>query len=240
MKLRGEHKMAKLSKRFRLIREKLLPGKAYTVLEAIALLKAFPIKFNQSVDISINLGIDSRKSEQVVRGAVVLPHGTGKTPRVAVFAQAANAEAARAAGADIVGFEDLAETIKAGNFDFDVLIATPDAMRLVGQLGQLLGPRGLMPNPKIGTVTMDITTAVSNAKSGQVRYRADKGGIIHCTIGKLSFEPQQLLQNLEVLINAVKKAKPTTAKGIYLKKLSLSSTMGPGLLISLASLEANT
>lgn len=232
--------MAKLSKRFRLIREKLLPGKAYTVLEAIALLKAFPIKFNQSVDISINLGIDSRKSEQVVRGAVVLPHGTGKTPRVAVFAQAANAEAARAAGADIVGFEDLAETIKAGNFDFDVLIATPDAMRLVGQLGQLLGPRGLMPNPKIGTVTMDITTAVSNAKSGQVRYRADKGGIIHCTIGKLSFEPQQLLQNLEVLINAVKKAKPTTAKGIYLKKLSLSSTMGPGLLISLASLEANT
>lgn len=232
--------MAKLSKRFRLIREKLLPGKAYTVLEAIALLKAFPIKFNQSVDISINLGIDSRKSEQVVRGAVVLPHGTGKTPRVAVFAQAANAEAARAAGADIVGFEDLAETIKAGNFDFDVLIATPDAMRLVGQLGQLLGPRGLMPNPKIGTVTMDIATAVSNAKSGQVRYRADKGGIIHCTIGKLSFEPHQLLQNLEVLINAVKKAKPTTAKGIYLKKLSLSSTMGPGLLISLASLEANT
>ncbi|EDP46333.1 50S ribosomal protein L1 [Rickettsiella grylli] len=230
--------MAKLSKRFRLMREKVLPGKTYTVLEAITLLKEFPVKFNQSVDVSINLGIDSRKSDQVVRGAVVLPHGTGKTPRVAVFAQAVHAEAAKAAGADIVGFDDLAETIKAGNFDFDVLIATPDAMRLVGQLGPLLGPRGLMPNPKIGTVTMDVATAVSHAKSGQVRYRADKGGIIHCTIGKLNFEPEQLLQNLEVLINVVKKAKPTTAKGVYLKKLSLSSTMGPGLSISLASLDS--
>jgi large subunit ribosomal protein L1 len=231
--------MAKLSKRSRLIREKLLPGKAYTVPEAVNLLKEFPVKFNQSVDISINLGVDPRKSDQNVRGAVVLPHGIGKTPRVAVFAQAANAEAAKAAGADIVGFEDLAERIKAGQFDFDVLIATPDAMRLVGQLGQILGPRGLMPNPKIGTVTMDVTTAVANAKSGQVQYRADKGGIIHCTIGKLSFDPQQLLQNLLVLVGAVKKAKPVTAKGVYLKKLTLSSTMGPGLLINLGSLEAS-
>lgn len=229
--------MAKLSKRFRLIKEKLLPGKIYTVVEAVNLLKEFPVKFNQSVDVSINLGVDPRKSDQNVRGAVVLPHGIGKTPRVAVFAQAANAETAKAAGADIVGFDDLAESIKAGNFDFDVLIATPDAMRLVGQLGQILGPRGLMPNPKIGTVTMDVTTAVTNAKSGQVQYRADKGGIIHCTIGKLSFEPQQLLQNLVVLVGAVKKAKPVTAKGVYLKKLTLSSTMGPGLLINLGSLE---
>lgn len=230
--------MAKLSKRFRLIKEKLLPGKIYTVVEAVNLLKEFPVKFNQSVDVSINLGVDPRKSDQNVRGAVVLPHGIGKTPRVAVFAQAANAETAKAAGADIVGFDDLAESIKAGNFDFDVLIATPDAMRLVGQLGQILGPRGLMPNPKIGTVTMDVTTAVTNAKSGQVQYRADKGGIIHCTIGKLSFEPQQLLQNLVVLVGAVKKAKPVTAKGVYLKKLTLSSTMGPGLLINLGSLES--
>lgn len=231
--------MAKLTKRSRLIREKLLSGKAYTVPEAVNLLKEFPVKFNQSVDVSINLGVDPRKSDQNVRGAVVLPHGIGKTPRVAVFAQAANAEAAKAAGADIVGFDDLAEKIKAGHFDFDVLIATPDAMRLVGQLGQILGPRGLMPNPKIGTVTMDVTTAVANAKSGQVQYRADKGGIIHCTIGKLSFDPQQLLQNLLVLLGAVKKAKPVTAKGVYLKKLTLSSTMGPGLLINLGSLEAS-
>lgn len=231
--------MAKLTKRFRLIKEKLLPGKVYTVVEAIDLLKDFPVKFNQSVDVSINLGVDPRKSDQNVRGAVVLPHGTGKTPRVAVFAQAANAEAAKSAGADIVGFDDLAETIKAGHFDFDVLIATPDAMRLVGQLGQILGPRGLMPNPKIGTVTMDVSTAVANAKSGQVQYRADKGGIIHCTIGKLDFESQQLLENLVVLLGAVKKAKPVTAKGIYLKKLTLSSTMGPGLQINLGSLEAS-
>jgi large subunit ribosomal protein L1 len=232
--------MAKLSKRFRLIKEKLLPDKTtYTVLEAINLLKEFPVKFNQSVDVSISLGVDPRKSDQNVRGAVVLPHGIGKTTRVAVFAQAANAESAKTAGADIVGFEDLAESIKAGNFDFDVLIATPDAMRLVGQLGQILGPRGLMPNPKIGTVTMDVTTAVANAKSGQVQYRTDKGGIVHCTIGKLSFEPQQLLQNLVVLLGAVKKAKPVTAKGAYLKKLTLSSTMGPGLLINLGSLEAS-
>lgn len=231
--------MAKLTKRFRLIKEKLPPGKVYTVIESIDLLKEFPVKFNQSVDVSINLGVDPRKSDQNVRGAVVLPHGTGKTPRVAVFAQAASAEAAKAAGADIVGFDDLAETIKAGHFDFDVLIATPDAMRLVGQLGQILGPRGLMPNPKIGTVTMDVTTAVANAKSGQVQYRADKGGIIHCTIGKLSFESQKLLQNLVVLLGAVKKAKPVTAKGIYLKKLTLSSTMGPGLHINLGSLEAS-
>jgi len=229
--------MAKLSKRLRFINEKLLPGKVYTVLEAIALLKEVSqVKFNESVDVSINLGIDPRKSEQTVRGAVVLPHGIGKTPRVAVFAQAANAEVATTAGADIVGFEDLAEDIKAGKLDFDVLIATPDAMRLVGQLGQILGPRGLMPNPKIGTVTVDVATAVRNAKSGQVRYRADKGGIIHCTIGKLNFEPQQLQQNLDVLVAAIKKAKPNTAKGVYLKRLNLSSTMGPGLLINVASL----
>ena len=228
--------MTKLSKRMRLIKEKLPQGKTYTIIEAITHLKEYPVKFNQSVDLSINLGIDPRKSDQTVRGVVVLPNGTGKTPRVAVFAQAANAEAAKAAGADIVGFEDLAESIKAGKLDFDVLIATPDAMRLVGQLSQILGPRGLMPNPKIGTVTLDVSTAVGNAKSGQVRYRADKGGIIHCTIGKLSFEPQQLLQNLQVLVEAIKKAKPATAKGVYLKKLSLSSTMGPGLLINMASL----
>lgn len=229
--------MRKLSKRLRYINEKASPRKAYTISEAIALLKEVSrVKFNESVDVSINLGIDPRKSDQAVRGAVVLPHGLGKTTRVAVFTQAANVETAKAAGADIVGFEDLAEDIKAGKLEFDVLIATPDAMRLVGQLGQILGPRGLMPNPKIGTVTMDVETAVRNAKSGQIRYRADKAGIVHCAIGKLNFEPQQLQQNLEVLVAAVKKAKPTTAKGVYFKKLSLSSTMGPGLLVNMASL----
>lgn len=194
---------AKLSKRFRLIKEKLPLNKTYSVVEALVLLKEIStVKFNESVDVSINLGIDPRKSDQAVRGAVVLPHGIGKTTRVAVFAQAANADAAKASGADIVGFEDLAETIKSGKLDFDVLIATPDAMRFVGQLGQILGPRGLMPNPKLGTVTTDVTMAVSNAKSGQVQYRADKGGIVHCTIGKLNFEVQQLQQNLDVLLSA--------------------------------------
>ena len=228
--------MAKLSKRRKLINEKLPPNKTYNVSEAISLLKEIStVKFNESVDVSINLGVDPRKSDQTVRGAVVLPHGTGRTTRVAVFAQGANAEIAKAAGADIVGFEDLAESIKAGKLDFDVLIATPDAMRFVGQLGQILGPRGLMPNPKTGTVTTDVKTAVNNAKSGQVQYRADKGGIVHCTIGKLNFEAQLLQQNLDALVSAIKKAKPSTAKGAYLKKLHLSTTMGPGLLISLGS-----
>ncbi len=229
--------MAKLSKRLKLIKEKLPLNKTYTVLEAIALLKEIStVKFNESVDVSINLGIDPRKSDQAVRGAVVLPNGTGRTTRAAVFAQGSNAEIAKATGADIVGFEDLADSIKAGNLDFDVLIATPDAMRFVGQLGQILGPRGLMPNPKTGTVTTDVKTAVSNAKSGQVQYRADKGGIVHCTIGKLNFEAQHLQQNLDTLISAIKKAKPSTAKGAYLKKLHLSTTMGPGLLVSLGSI----
>ncbi|MDQ8039771.1 MAG: 50S ribosomal protein L1 [Rickettsiella sp.] len=230
--------MAKLTKRLKFINEKLSTNKtAFTVSEAITLLKEISkVKFNESVDVSINLGIDPRKSDQAVRGAIVLPHGTGRTARVAVFAQAANADTAKAAGADIVGFEDLAEDIKSGNLDFDVLIATPDAMRFVGQLGQILGPRGLMPNPKLGTVTMDVAQAVRNAKSGQVQYRADKGGIVHCTIGKLSFEVPQLQQNLETLLTAIKKAKPSTAKGVFLKKLYLSSTMGPGLSISLTSL----
>lgn len=229
--------MAKLSKRMKAIREKVVPGKTYSVLDAINLLKELSkIKFNESVDVSINLGIDTRKSDQTVRGATVLPHGTGRSMRVAVFAQGANAEAAKAAGADKVGFEDLAESIKAGNIDFDVVIASPDAMRIVGQLGQVLGPRGLMPNPKVGTVTADVATAVKNAKSGQVRYRADKGGILHCTIGKLSFEPNQIQQNLEALLVDVKKAKPAGAKGIFLKKICLSSTMGPGVLIDQSSI----
>ncbi|MES2998748.1 MAG: 50S ribosomal protein L1 [Pseudomonadota bacterium] len=229
--------MAKLSKRLKLIQKKLTLNKTYTILEALSLLKEVStVKFNESVDVSINLGIDPRKSDQAVRGAVVLPNGIGRTTRVAVFAQAANAEAAKVAGADIVGFEELAETIKSGKIDFDVLIATPDAMRFVGQLGQILGPRGLMPNPKIGTVTTDVTTAVHNAKSGQVRYRADKGGIVHCTIGKLNFEVPKLQENLDALLAAIKKAKPSTTKGVFLKKLTLSSTMGPGLLISIASL----
>jgi len=229
--------MAKLSKRLKFIREKLPFGKVYSILEAVAVLKEVStVKFNESIDVSINLGIDPRKSDQAIRGVVVLPNGIGRTTRVAVFAQAANAEAAKAAGADIVGFDDLAEAIKSGKMDFDVLIATPDAMRLVGQLGQILGPRGLMPNPKTGTVTTDVTTAVFNAKSGQVRYRADKGGIVHCTIGKLDFGASQLRENLDTLLSALKKAKPSTAKGIFLKKLTLSSTMGPGLLINMASL----
>lgn len=229
--------MARFSKRVRRFQEKITPGKAYPFLEAVTLLKDLSsIKFNESVDVAINLGIDTRKSDQTVRGATVLPHGTGRVVRVAVFTQGANAEAAKAAGADTVGFEDLAESIKAGNLDFDVVIASPDAMRIVGQLGQVLGPRGLMPNPKVGTVSADVASAVRNAKSGQVRYRADKGGIIHCTIGKLSFEPTQLQQNLDTLLIDVKKSKPSSAKGIYLKKITLSSTMGPGIVIEQSSL----
>ena len=193
-------------------------------------------KFVEGVDVAVNLGVDSRKSEQGVRGAIVLPHGTGRQVRVAVFAQGDKAAAARAAGADIVGFEDLAETIKGGEFAFDVLIATPDSMRIVGGLGQILGPRGLMPNPKVGTVTADVATAVKNAKSGQVQYRNDKNGIIHCTVGNVSFEAKALAENIKALIGGLMKSKPSTAKGVYLKKVTISSTMGPGLLVDVSTL----
>lgn len=229
--------MAKLTKRARLIQEKVEPGKVHAIGEAITVLKELStVKFKESIDVAVNLGVDPRKSDQVVRGATVLPHGTGKTVRVAVFTQGANADKAKEAGADIVGMEDLAEEVKKGNLDFDVVIATPDAMRIVGQLGQILGPRGLMPNPKVGTVTPDVVTAVNNAKAGQVRYRTDKAGIIHTTIGKVDFETKQLQENLEALLVALKKAKPSTAKGTYMKKISVSSTMGPGLEVDLSSL----
>ena len=229
--------MAKLTKKQKQISELVDADKKYAVIDALDLIKSLPkAKFAESVDVSINLGVDPRKSDQVVRGSIVLPKGTGKTVRVAVFTQGENAEKAKAAGADVVGFEDLAETVKAGNLDFDIVIATPDAMRIVGQLGQILGPRGLMPNPKVGTVTPDVVTAVNNAKSGQVQYRTDKAGIIHCTIGKVEFESAALLENLNALIAALEKAKPTSAKGLYLKKIGLSSTMGPGLAIDVASL----
>jgi large subunit ribosomal protein L1 len=229
--------MAKMTKRAKAIREKLEAGKLYPADEAFGLLKELStVKFSESIDVCVNLGIDARKSDQVVRGASVLPHGTGKTVRVAVFAQGANADAAKEAGADKIGFEDLAEEIKAGNMDFDVVIASPDAMRVVGQLGQILGPRGLMPNPKVGTVTPNVAEAVQNAKAGQVRYRTDKAGIIHCSIGKADFEPQKLKENLESLLVALVKAKPSSAKGVYLKKVTVSSTMGPGLTLDQASL----
>ena len=229
--------MAKLSKRARAIREKMEPGKQYPVQEAFALLKDISsVKFNESVDVAVNLGVDPRKSDQVVRGSTVLPNGTGKTVRVAVFAQGANADAAKEAGADIVGFEGLAADIKGGMLDFDVVIASPDAMRVVGQLGQILGPRGLMPNPKVGTVTPNVAEGVHNAKAGQVRYRTDKAGIIHCTIGKVSFEPAALQQNLEALLTDLKKMKPSAAKGVYMEKVTVSSTMGPGLAVEQASL----
>lgn len=229
--------MAKMTKRAKAIREKLESGKIYPAEEAFGLLKELSaVKFTESVDVSVNLGVDARKSDQVVRGASVLPHGTGKTVRVAVFAQGANADAAKEAGADIVGFEDLAEEIKGGNMDFDVVVASPDAMRVVGQLGQILGPRGLMPNPKVGTVTPNVAEAVTNAKAGQVRYRTDKAGIIHCSIGKADFEPQKLKENLESLLTALVKAKPSSAKGVYLKKVTVSTTMGPGLTLDQTSL----
>jgi len=229
--------MAKLSKRMKAIREKLEPGKFYAIDEALQLLKEIPhAKFTESVDVAVNLGVDPRKSDQVVRGSTVLPHGTGKNVRVAVFAQGENAEKAKAAGADIVGFEDLAEEIKKGNLDFDVVIATPDAMRVVGQLGQILGPRGLMPNPKVGTVTPDVETAVKNAKAGQVRYRTDKAGIIHARIGNVEFDTDKLKENLEALLADLKKAKPAAAKGQYMKKISVSTTMGPGIPVDQASL----
>lgn len=230
--------MAKLSKRTQAIREKVEAGKSYAIDDALNLLKDFPkAKFVESVDVSINLGIDSRKSDQNVRGATVLPNGTGKTIRVAVFAQGENADKATAAGADIVGFEDLAETIKGGVMDFDVVIATPDAMRVVGTLGQILGPRGLMPNPKVGTVTPDVETAVKNAKAGQIRYRADKGGIIHATIGKVDFEPKALRENLDALIVDLNKAKPSSAKGVFMKKITLSTTMGASVQVDKATLD---
>ena len=224
--------MAKLSKRAQMIREKVEPGKVYTLEEAVALLsEVSTVKFKEAVEVSINLGVDPRKSDQVVRGATVLPNGTGRDVRVAVFAQGAAADAAKEAGADIVGMEDLADDVKKGNMNFDVVVAAPDAMRVVGQLGQILGPRGLMPNPKVGTVTPDVATAVKNAKAGQVRFRTDKNGIIHASIGKVDFPADALKGNLEALVNDLKRLKPSTSKGIYLKKLTLSSTMGPGLTV---------
>lgn len=230
--------MAKLSKRAKITAEKVELGKAYAIDDAIALLKDLPkAKFIESVDVSINLGVDPRKSDQVVRGSSVLPNGTGKDVRVAVFTQGENATKATEAGADLVGMDDLAEQVKKGEMDFDVVIASPDAMRVVGQLGQILGPRGLMPNPKVGTVTPDVATAVKNAKSGQVRFRTDKAGIIHCSIGKIDFEGNAIKENLTALIAELHKLKPSAAKGIYLKKISLSTTMGAGVAIETASLE---
>ncbi|OLO02950.1 MULTISPECIES: 50S ribosomal protein L1 [Salinicola] len=224
--------MAKLTKRAQMIREKVEPGKVYTLEEAVALLsEVSTVKFKEALEVSINLGVDPRKSDQVVRGATVLPNGTGRDVRVAVFAQGAAADAAKEAGADIVGMEDLADDVKKGNMNFDVVVAAPDAMRVVGQLGQILGPRGLMPNPKVGTVTPDVATAVKNAKAGQVRFRTDKNGIIHASIGKVDFPAEALRGNLEALVNDLKRLKPSTSKGIYLKKLTLSSTMGPGLTV---------
>jgi len=230
--------MAGLSKRRKAAREKVNPAEVYSIDEALGLVKELAgAKFPESVDVAVNLGVDPRKSDQVVRGSTVLPNGTGKTIRVAVFAQGENADKAKSAGADIVGFDDLAETIKGGEMNFDVVIATPDAMRVVGQLGQILGPRGLMPNPKVGTVTADVETAVKNAKAGQVRYRTDKAGIIHCPIGRADFEVPALKENLSALIADLKKSKPASAKGAYVKKLTVSSTMGPGVSVDHASVE---
>ena len=229
--------MAKLSKRMQALRAKLTPGKFYPIEEALGLLKELSgVKVREAVDVAVNLGVDPRKSDQVVRSATVLPHGTGKTVRVAVFAQGANADAALAAGADVVGFEDLAESVKAGNLDFDVVIASPDAMRVVGQLGKILGPRGLMPNPKVGTVTPDVVGAIRNAKAGQVRYRTDKAGIIHCTIGKVDFASDQLRENLQALLHDLQKIKPATSKGVYVRRVTVSTTMGPGLAVDQATL----
>ncbi len=232
--------MAKLTKRRKLFAQNVQSGALYSIEKSVEILKTISsttkTKFAESLDVAVKLGIDSRKSDQVVRGALVLPNGTGKTVKVAVFAQGPNATKAKDAGADIVGFEDLAEEIKAGKMDFDILIATPDAMRLVGQLGQILGPRGLMPNPKVGTVTMDVETAIKNAKGGQVQYRTDKAGIIHTTLGKVSFDSKAIQENLVALLEALKKAKPSAAKGVYLKKITLSSTMGPGITVDQSSL----
>jgi large subunit ribosomal protein L1 len=229
--------MAKLSKKAKIIKGKVDKTKQYSIIEAVQLLKELgTAKFNEAIDVSVNLGVDPRKSDQNVRGATVLPNGTGKTVRVAVFTQGPNADAAREAGADIVGMDDLGELVKKGEMDFDVVIASPDAMRVVGQLGQILGPRGLMPNPKVGTVTADVATAVKNAKSGQVRYRTDKSGIIHCTLGKVTFDEAAIQGNLEALLTDLRRLKPTAAKGIYIKKITLSSTMGPGLWLDQSSI----
>lgn len=229
--------MAAVAKRVKAWANKVQPGKTYPIDQALGLVKEFAsAKFKESVDVAVNLGIDASKSDQQVRGSTVMPNGIGKSVRVAVFTSGKNQDAARAAGADEVGLEDLAEKVKAGNFNFDVVIASPDAMRVVGQLGQILGPRGLMPNPKVGTVSPDVAGAVKNAKAGQVRYRADKAGVVHCTIGKADFEAGKLQENLQALLADLQRAKPATAKGIYLKKLSLSSTMGPGVPVDLSTL----
>ncbi len=231
--------MAKISKRAKALAAKVDRNKAYPLKDALALVKeCATAKFDESVDVAVNLGVDAKKSDQNVRGSVVLPAGTGKTVRVAVFAQGEKAEAAKAAGADVVGFDDLAATVKGGTIEFDICIATPDAMRVVGALGQVLGPRGLMPNPKVGTVTMDVATAVKNAKAGQVQYRTDKGGIIQCTIGRASFTVDALQQNLNALLDALQKAKPATSKGQYLRKISVTSTMGAGVRVDQATLSA--
>lgn len=231
--------MAKLTKRQKAQAGAVETTKLYPIDDAIALIKQYAIaKFDESIDVAVQLGVDAKKSDQVVRGAVVMPNGTGKTKRVAVFAQGAKAEEARAAGADIVGFEDLAAEVKAGNINFDVVIASPDAMRVVGTLGQILGPRGLMPNPKVGTVTPDVVTAVKNAKAGQVQFRVDKAGIVHATIGRRSFESEKLAGNLRALLDALNKAKPASSKGIYLRKVALSSTMGVGVRVDAASINA--
>lgn len=231
--------MAKLSKNQKTVQERLERGKAYPVVEAFGLVKELAAaKFQESVDVSVNLGVDPKKSDQAVRGSTVLPHGTGKTVRVAVFTQGENADAAKEAGADIVGMDDLAESVKGGELNFDVVIASPDAMRVVGKLGQILGPRGLMPNPKVGTVTPDIAAAVKNAKAGQVRYRTDKSGIIHCQIGTVGFEVDALKENLEALLADLNKAKPASSKGQYMKRVSISSTMGPGVIVDQATVGA--
>ncbi len=229
--------MAKLTKRRKSIAEKIEKGRSYPIDEAFKLVKdCATVKFSESIDVSVNLGIDPRKSDQVVRGSTVLPNGTGKTIRVAVFTQGDKADAAKEAGADIVGMDDLADQVRKGDLNFDVVIASPDAMSVVGKLGQILGPRGLMPNPKVGTVTPDVAAAVKNAKAGQVRYRVDKAGIIHCSIGKVGFEVPALKENLIALLNDLEKAKPAAAKGVYMKKVTVSSTMGPGLQIDKASI----
>ncbi len=230
--------MAKLTRRMKIFAEKVDHQKAYPIDEAVTLLSDLAkTKFKESIDVSVNLGVDPRKSDQVVRGATTLPHGTGKSVRVAVIAQGDAADQAREAGADVVGFEDLAERIKAGELDFDVLVATPDSMRIVGQLGKILGPRGLMPNPKTGTVTPDVATAVANSKAGQVQFRADRGGIVHGSVGQVGFSATQVKENIEALIADLKKSKPPAAKGVFLKKITLSTTMGPGISVDQASLE---
>jgi len=229
--------MVAIAKRMKPWAEKIVPGKQYPIEDALGLVKQFATaKFDEAVDVSVNLGVDAAKSDQQVRGSTVLPHGTGKTVRVAVFTQGKNADAAREAGADIVGMEDLAEKVKAGELNFDVVVASPDAMRVVGQLGQILGPRGLMPNPKVGTVTPDVAGAVRNAKAGQVRFRTDKGGVIHCTIGKASFDANKLKENLQALLADLQKAKPASSKGVYLRKVTVSSTMGPGVPVDQSTL----